>query len=148
MRIRIICIGNRFHLPDSGGPGVYDILCTLQLSVGVELFDGGMHGLNLLGLLEDVDYVIFVDSVEGFLPDTGVVVVRNPVDELEYLEHHDHNSGLAYLLRSAPYALETTMPAVYLVGLEGTIEPGLCEEAAGKCLQLAEELRSLPATGS
>ena len=148
MRIRIICIGNRFHQRDSGGPRVYDILSTLQLPAGVELFDGGLSGLNLLGLLEDVDYVIFVDSVEDFLPDTGVVVVKNPVDELEYQEFHDYTSGLAYLLRSAPYALDSPMPRVYLVGLEGAVESGLSQEAAGRCLQLIEELRSLPAIAS
>lgn len=146
MLIRIICIGNRFYLPDSGGPQVYDILFETQLPATVELIDGGLSGLNLLGLLENVDYVIFVDSVEGFLPDGGVVIAEDPVLDLEWQTSHDHSSGLAYLLRSAAVALDGPMPGIYLVGMEGKMTSGLCQEAAQKCLQLARKLIHAPAS--
>ncbi|WP_419176554.1 hypothetical protein [Desulfosediminicola sp.] len=140
MRIRIICIGNRFFQPDSGGPRVHDILLGMEFPAAVECIDGGLHGLNLLLLLEDVDHVIFVDSVKGFLPEEvneGVVIVEDPVFDLEYQENHDHNSGLAYLLRTAPLVVESAMPGIYLIGVEGFPSSRLCEEAARKCRILA-----------
>lgn len=144
MQLRIICIGNRFYHPDSGGPRVYDLLVASRLPSSTELIDGGLSGLNLLGLLEGVVHVIFVDTVEGFLPEGGVVIVENPELDLQYQDKHDHNSGLAYLLRSVPFALDSAPPGIFLVGMEGAVTPELCRKAAEKCLQLARKLARIP----
>lgn len=144
MPIRILCIGNRYYRPDSGGPQVYDILYGIKLPPTVELIDGGLNGLNLLRWLEDVDSVIFVDSVDGFLPGGGVVIVEDPVFDLECSESHGPNFGLGYLLRAAPFALDSAMPRMYLVGIEGRPDSRLCKQAAEKCLQLADTLIAKP----
>lgn len=136
MRLKIICIGNRFHPQDSSGPRIFDQLQTRQLPEQVQLIDGGLGGLNLLGCLEEADKVIFVDSVTGFLPNGGTTIVDNPIEHLHVDDDFNHDAGLGYLLRIAPMVLDGPMPKVTLLGVEGNMSEKQCEEAVQLCLSL------------
>jgi hydrogenase maturation protease len=135
-RDRIICLGNRYFHPDSAGPMVYDILARRSLPENTERIDGGLAGLDLLPFLENVGRVIFVDSVVGFLAKPGIVVIDDPSNALRPELDYGHNAGLAYLLRAARTVLETPMPHISLIGIEGLPTDAICEKAADHCLQL------------
>ncbi|NLI48471.1 MAG: hydrogenase maturation protease [Acidobacteria bacterium] len=64
MRIRVIGVGNL--LLGDEGVGVHAIRTLEQVGVPprVELIDGGTAGLGLIGYLEDVDKVIFIDAAD------------------------------------------------------------------------------------
>ena len=65
-RSRIICVGNRYCDRDAVGPRVHDALRSRRLPAGVDLVDGGLGGLRLLGLVEGMGRIVFVDALEGF----------------------------------------------------------------------------------
>lgn len=64
MRARVIGVGNL--LLGDEGVGVHAIRALEQTGVPprVELIDGGTAGLALIGYLEDVDKVIFIDAAD------------------------------------------------------------------------------------
>lgn len=134
---RILCIGNRFVVPDSAGPLVHDLLAGGPLPAGVELVDAGLGGLRLLPLLEQTGLVIFVDAVSGFR-DTQGVVVADPLESPLPAGPYDHDAGLGYLLEAAPHVLEGGLPEMVLVGIEGAPTPECCREAAATCLAFIE----------
>jgi hydrogenase maturation protease len=135
MRTRIICIGNSLFSPDSAGPKVYGQLTDMNLPANTELIDGGLGGLNLLPFLEHTDLVIFIDAVSGFLDSNGVIVIENPAKFLQQTEEYGHDAGLSYLLQVAPAVIDTPIPKVLLIGIEGIADSQLCREAAHRCLQ-------------
>ena len=139
-RIRIICIGNRLAPCDSAGPAVYDRLREADLPRGVELFDGGLGGLDLLPLVEGADRVIFVDAVDA----PG----RPGVDLLDVQEvaaqatgGFGHQAGLPFLLRALPLASDAAPPAMEIVGVAGPLAPDTLDRAAALCLERAREGR-------
>jgi hydrogenase maturation protease len=132
---RIICVGNRFFQPDAAGPMVYELLSRRQLPKKAELIDGGLAGLNLLRCLENVDFVVFVDSISGFRESPGIEVISS-FDSLHVGPDYDHNTGIGYLLRIAPQVLSNKIPAISLVGIEGRPDIGLCTQAAQTCLDI------------
>lgn len=134
--IRIICIGNRYLEQDAAGPKVFDALSRLPLPEGVDVVDGGTAGLNLLGLVDGAERVIFVDAVAGYLPASGVTVIEAsemPPPEALY----DHGAGLPYLLNVIPQACDRAPSSMFIVGIEGAPDHGLIEEAAHTSLCLA-----------
>jgi hydrogenase maturation protease len=64
MRVRVIGVGNL--LLGDEGVGVHAVRALEQVGVPppVELIDGGTAGLALIGYLEDVDKVIFIDAAD------------------------------------------------------------------------------------
>lgn len=136
MLSRIICIGNRFHPADSGGPQVHDLLLARPLPPLTELIDGGLGGINLLTFLEHADRVLFVDAVAGFASNDEIVVIENPVDKIDIDENFGHHAGLGYLLKVAPIVVESQMPEVILIGINGTADDRLCNQAADTCLSI------------
>jgi hydrogenase maturation protease len=141
MRTRIICIGNSLFSADSAGPKVYGVLADMALPADTELVDGGLAGLKLLPYLEYTDLVIFIDAVSGFLGKDGVVVVEDPVYSLHQDKEYGHHAGLSYLLQVAPAVIDSPMPKVLLIGIEGAADKDLCFEAAHCCLQYMSEVR-------
>ncbi len=135
---RIICIGNRFHPQDSSGPKVYDILKSSTLPADTELIDGGLGGINLLTLFEHVDRIVFVDAVTGFTAEESIVVLEDPVKHIHINTDFGHSAGLGYLLRVAPLVIETPMPEVILLGVNGQPDNRLCRQAAKTCLSLLQ----------
>ena len=133
---RIICIGNRFLDRDAAGPKVFDLLSQHPLPAGVEIVDGGTAGLNLLGLVDGAERVVFVDAVEGFLPRAGVAVLdaaEVPPPAVVY----DHGAGLPYLLNVIPAACDRAPSSMFIVGIEGSPDDRRIAEAAAASLELA-----------
>ena len=118
---KIICIGNRLISEDAIAMAVYDLLVLQNLSPGIEIIEGGIAGLNLLGHLENAGNIVFVDTVSGF--SENKIVVLNQKEIIDCLPtddfHYGHDSAIAYLLSVLPMACDTPLPdAVFLVGLE------------------------------
>ena len=143
--IRIICIGNRYVPGDDAGPRVYDYLSRQTLPERVELIDGGLAGLNLLRFIENSRRVIFVDSVSGFGEPGQVVRLRLPLekqpDEPASIRY-DHAAGLQYLLEALPAVLESELPEIVVLGIEGNASEESVILAGQACLQAA--VRELP----
>jgi hydrogenase maturation protease len=143
---RIICVGNRYRAGDDAGPRVYDYLARRALPAGVELHDGGLGGLNLLGLVETARQTVFVDNVRGFGGAGEVVVLRASELQFEAGPAHDHTSGIGYLLRVLPHVCEGPLPDVSVVGIEGEADDRTVQQAAALALrQVALETDAAPA---
>lgn len=135
MPARIICIGNRFLAADAAGPLVYDLLARSPLPGSVEVIEGGTAGLRLLPLLEHCDLVVFVDAVNGFRPDPGVVII-DPADlDLQPLDF-GHGAGLTALIATAPHVLDPPLPEILIVGIEGEADETACVQAARVCCEI------------
>ena len=132
---RIIGIGSNLIHSDSAGPETLRLLASMNIQDDIELIDGGLGGLNLLPMLENVNRVIFVDGIEGFLDGPGIMVIRLPSEKVKTGEY-GHNAGLGYLMAVAPKIIEPPMPDCWLVGVEGKPGEKLCSEAARTCLLL------------
>ena len=138
--IRIICIGNRFEAGDSAGPALFDQLSRTALPAGVELFDGGLGGLDLLPLMEGTERVIFVDALAGAGIAPGVARLDAQAVADGATGAYGHEAGLPFLLRALPLAIETP-PSVEIVGIAGPGAPEILDRAASLCLELAREGR-------
>ena len=139
MNSRIICIGNRLIDRDMAGLAVYDRLRTMDWPPGVEVIEGGLAGLDLLPLLEEVDRGVFVDSVHGFT-DSDQVVLLDQEQILGCLEgvHYGHEAGLPYLLTVLPKVCEGSPPKnICLVGLETQCNTECIARAASLSLSIA-----------
>jgi len=132
---RIICVGNRYRPGDDAGPRVHDRLAQRPLPPGVELYDGGLGGLNLLELVETAREAVFVDNVRGFAAPGEVVLLRGVDLPCEAGQAFDHASGLAYLLRALPHVCPGPLPDVSIVGLEGEADETGIERAADLALR-------------
>lgn len=135
---KIICVGNRYAPEDALGPRVYDHLRRGELPPGVVALDGGLAGVNLLGAVEGVERVVFVDALTGFGRPREVVVLTDP-DASVPARALGHGSGLGYLLRALPVACEPPPPSWAVVGAEGTPDAALVSEVAARALELALE---------
>lgn len=134
---RIICIGNRYIPGDSAGSAVYEHLCRSSIPHDIEVIDGGLGGLNLLGFLEGVETVVFVDNV--FYPER--------FDELILLERseiiknaaagYDHSAGPGYLISVLPYVYQGNIPHIFLVGINAEQTQALIKKAAALALKTA-----------
>jgi len=116
--IRIICIGNRYEEDDAAGPLAYDLLAERELPEGVSLVDGGLSGLNLLGMVQECTRVVFIDSVEGFGEPGEVKLIRNATQAFDRPERHDHGTGLSYLLSMLDQLVEGEAPEVLVIGVQ------------------------------
>lgn len=135
---RIICIGNRYFLQDSAGPAVYDLLRQQELPPDIDLVDGGLAGLNLLGFFERAERVVLVDNVSGFRGHDGTVILRGE-DIVPLAENfYGHGAGLPYLLRVLSEVSEGPGPDVFIVGIEGEYNEAVIAEAARIALKTAE----------
>jgi len=135
--VRIICVGNRLKPGDDLGPRVHDLLRGRGVPAGVELIDGGLAGLNLLGLMEGADRVVFVDALSGF-GEPGRPVVLDGLGEAAQMEpEYGHSGGLAYLLRALPGVWPGDLPRVWVVGAEGNVDEPALAELADACLAVA-----------
>lgn len=98
------------------GPLVFDELSKTPLPHGVELFDGGVAGLNLLNLMAGKQRVVLVDALAEGEFGAGARVLRR--EELAALAgNYGHGAGLPYLAAIAPEVLDP-LPEIILVGCE------------------------------
>ncbi len=133
---RIICIGNRLLDADAAGPRVFDLLAAGPQVPDVDLVDGGIAGLNLLGLIDGAERVVFVDSVSGYAPAGGVVVLM-PAEIPAPEQVYDHGAGLPYLLAVLPQVCDRPPAEVCLVGIEVPAGNAAIAEAARLACELA-----------
>ena len=133
---RVICIGNRYVESDAAGPALYDHLLGLPLPPDTELIDGGLAGLNLLGLFEQTERAIVVDTVSGFGERQGPVILSP--DQIMPLatDRYDHGAGLPYLLKIMPEVLDGPMPEIVVVGIDGNWDDQVIADAAQVVLSL------------
>ena len=137
MTTRIICVGNRLAPGDDAGPRVFDRLAQTPLPPGVEAIEGGLMGLDMLGLMEGAERIIFVDAVAGFAPGGGVKVMDALETGGELSAGYGHGGGLSFLLRVLPAVWEGVPPEVLLVGIERPADEQSVARAADVCLGLA-----------
>jgi hydrogenase maturation protease len=138
---RIICIGNPYCVADAAGRHVLDYLRTQDLPSGVEVIDGGLAGLNLLGLVEDSDRVVFVDQVTGYGRDGEIVVLDAAAFCEGAPEHYGHDGGLAFLLRVLTSTGENGGRDATVVGIEGCVGAAGIERAARCAVAAAMDRR-------
>lgn len=144
---RIICIGNRYCASDAAGWQVLQRLRETPLPAGVEAIDGGLGGLNLLGLVESSERVVFVDQVRGCGGDGDVVVL----DAAAFCDiapaRYGHGGGLAYLLQALAATDGGALDNVTVVGVEGSPDAA-CVERASACALEAARRRSRTGVGA
>jgi hydrogenase maturation protease len=136
---RIICVGNQFIREDSLGPRVYAQLSRESLPVDIELYDGGLSGLDLLPLVEGAKRVIFIDNLSNKKP--GKIIHLTTLSSMIEAsgEHYDHAAGLSYLLRVLPEVIDTQLPELHMLGLLGEATQTQVKEIATEALKLARE---------
>jgi hydrogenase maturation protease len=139
---RIICVGNPLVVEDAAGPRVFLHLAGGDHPADVEVIDGGLAGLDLLGLVESSERVVFVDQVRG-LAAPGSVVRLEPAHVAALAgPTPDHDAGLPYLLRVLPWVCDGPLPDLHVVGIEGPVDADLIEQAASLAMQLAGAARA------
>jgi len=134
----IVCVGSVWMENDLAGQKVYEHFQTLALPPDIEVYQGGLAGLNLLPLLEHGGRVVFVDSVKGFASPREVVIMDREQIVKKRGQHYGHQAGLPYLLAVLPLVNPGTMPhEIVLVGIEGPVSREAIEKAARLSLQIA-----------
>jgi hydrogenase maturation protease len=134
MTTRIVCVGNRFVPADRLGPAVFDELASRALPGDVEVVDGGLRGLDLLGVVERSSRVVFVDALAAGVP--GEVVVLDAVGAAAPVSAGGHDAGLDYLLRCLPHVCDAPPPWC-LVGAAGAPDADLVGRVASRAIALA-----------
>lgn len=81
MKIAVFCVGNRLMLDDGIGPAVYDELVEhYEIPEEVDLYDLGCMTMKLLSKVDEYDYIITVDAVDGTDSEPGTVFRYKPED--------------------------------------------------------------------
>lgn len=115
MKIAVFCVGNKLLLDEGVGPAVYDELVTsYEFPDNVDLFDVGCMGLEMIGYVDDYDYLITIDAVDGTDEAPGTVFEFSPDD----MARRDRGMASLHELK-----LSDLFDAAFLMGYE----------AHGKC---------------
>lgn len=65
MKIAVFCVGNKLLLDEGIGPAVYDeLVASYEFPDNVDLFDVGCMGLEMIGYVDDYDYLITIAAFE------------------------------------------------------------------------------------
>lgn len=81
MKIAVFCVGNRLMLDDGIGPAVYDELVEhYEIPEGVDLYDLGCMTMKLLNKVDEYDFILTVDAVDGTDSEPGTVFRYKPED--------------------------------------------------------------------
>ncbi len=143
--VRIVCVGNRMVAGDDLGPRVHDHLAANALPDGLAVIDGGLQGLNLLGILDGAQRVVFVDALAGVRPGRAQRVARRRV-LANGGAHFDHGAGLGYLVRAMQVGCDEPPRAWSLVGAAGAASPDVIGAVAN--LALLEAARPVRAAAA
>lgn len=80
-RIAVFCVGNQLMLDDGVGPAVYEELTgAYEFPENVQLFDVGCMSLSMVGCVDEFDYLVTVDAVDGTGEEPGTVFSFAPDD--------------------------------------------------------------------
>ncbi len=117
--ILVLGVGSLLMGDDGVGVRVAHALEHAHLPRNVQVVDGGMGGITLIGLMEDADGVVLVDAADMGKP-PGTCVVFSP-DEVRSVKkthpfslHHTDLLGLLDLMKK----LEMRIPAVRVIGVQ------------------------------
>lgn len=154
-RKRIICFGNPYAGNDAFGHAVYLRLKQFAGDESLEIYDGGIMGLNSLTLFESCQELVIVDLMycsqlptqtkEGQLLQW---LYEAPYDDVELVDQmanqwndmvHDFN--LHYLLQTIPIALNMPPEKIFVVAAL-TASSGKLGEKLSKPLDEAVEYTS------
>lgn len=81
MKAAVFFVGNRLMLDEGLGPAVYDELIeSYEIPDNVELFDVGCMALNMVRYVDECDFVLSVDAVDGTGEPPGTIVRFRPDD--------------------------------------------------------------------
>lgn len=73
-KVAIFCVGNKLLLDDGLGPVVYEELTrSYDFPDYVELFDVGCMGLDMIDYVNECDYILTIDAVDGTGHEPGTV---------------------------------------------------------------------------
>lgn len=132
MKIAVFCVGNRLMLDDGIGPAVYDELVEhYDIPASVDLYDMGCMTMNLISKVNEYDFIITVDAVDGTDAEPGTVFRYQPYDiarsssamaslhELKLADLFDAASLLGYSCEGICYGMqiENMSPAELVMGL-------------------------------
>lgn len=131
MRIAIFCVGNKLMLDDGIGCAVYDELQAYELPACVDVFDVGCMSMDLLTAVDDYDFIISVDAVDGTGHPAGTIVSFAPGDmagrpfgtqslhDLKLADLFEAAELLGYQARGLCFGMqvENGEPAEFTVGL-------------------------------
>lgn len=91
-KIALFCVGNALMLDDGIGPAVYEELTEhYRFPDTVELYDVGCMGMNMLHYVDEKDYIVTVDAVDGTGEDPGCIFEFVPED---MMRHHGASASL------------------------------------------------------
>ena len=75
----VFFVGNRLMYDEGLGPAAYDFIMEhYQIPDNVELFDVGCMSLDMLGYVEQADFILTVDAVDGTEEPAGTVFRFEP----------------------------------------------------------------------
>lgn len=147
----IICFGNELHGDDGFGPEVYRLLTQrlseYTLSSEVQVYNGGIAGLNALSLFEHCDHVCLVDAQES----QGNVgrLTWYPSGQLPYfgeVNQDGHGVGLSFLLRAVELLVKP-IPSISLLAVQiepvHTFSPGLSHTVSISVTKAVTQLLTL-----
>lgn len=81
-KIAVFCVGNKLMLDDGVGPAVYEeLVASYDFPDKVDLFDVGCMSLSMVSYVDEYDYLITVDAVDGTEQPAGTVFEFEP-DEM------------------------------------------------------------------
>lgn len=73
-KVAIFCVGNKLLLDDGLGPVVYEELTrSYDFPDYVELFDVGCMGLDMIDYVNECDYILTIDAVDGTDHEPGTI---------------------------------------------------------------------------
>ena len=114
MKIAVFCVGNRLMLDDGIGPAVYDELVEhYEIPEGVDLYDLGCMTMKLLNKVDEYDFIITVDAVDGTDSEPGTVFRYKPEDIFDAAQLLGYScDGICYGMQ-----IENMSPAELVEGL-------------------------------
>lgn len=132
----IICLGNRYVAGDDVGWRTFEHLRDSAFPPDIDLYDGGLVGLDLLRLIEGKRRVVFADTLAE--PQSGDSVRVLGRDEIAaWADGYGHSAGLPYLLHMLPQVCPPPWPEIALVGAASPAPPAIVHSVAERCMEIA-----------
>ena len=139
MRAAVFCVGNKLMLDDGIGPAVYDaLLAGYEIPENVEVLDVGCMSMDMLHYVNDCDFVLAIDAVDGTGEPAGTIVRFHPDDmarggmrtslhELKLADLFDAALLLGYEAEGLCLGMQVLNmdPASFQIGLTEPVAAGL-----------------------
>ena len=146
-RIAVFFVGNRLMLDDGVGPAAYDLICEeYVLPRNVDMFDVGCMSLDMISKVDEYDFMITVDAVDGSGSEPGTVFRYRPHDIARTCGARTslHDTKLADLFDAAAllgYTSEGMCYGMQVLNLEpAEFMEGLTQPVADRLPFLAESV--------